>query len=132
MQNITPQAEQPAANRQQKKNKKNRRRWLERLTRTWPEVFDLKKPRPLAVGIIDAITAELNTTGAGGHGAIRYALKSYTSNIRYVRALVEGGARYNLHGQPCGEISETERQQAAKRLKQMKKAKAQFFDQVTE
>lgn len=69
----------------QRKNRKNRRRWLERITATWPQVFDLKNPRPLAVGINDQISAELTEAGAGGHGAVRYALKSYTCNIRYIR-----------------------------------------------
>lgn len=68
-------------NRRQRKSKKNRRYWLERLTEMWPQGFDLKTPRPLAVGIMDAITSELNAPGAGGHGAPRYALKSHTSNI---------------------------------------------------
>jgi len=69
-----PDANPP--NKHQRKNLTNRRCWLERLTEMWPQAFDLKNPCPLAVGISDAITAELAETGAGGSGAVRYAIRS--------------------------------------------------------
>lgn len=100
MQINTALAERQPLNRHQRKNRKNRRRGLDRLTTLWPLAFDLKNPRPLAMGIIDAISAELNAAGAGGHGAVWYALRSYTSNVRYIRALAVGEERYNLHGEP--------------------------------
>ena len=117
-------------NKRQRKSKKNRRRWLERLTETWPQVFDLKAPRPLAVGIIDAIMAELNRAGAGGYGAARYALKGYTSNIRYIRALAAGGPRYNLHGEPEGIVTAEQQQRAAETLRVMTEKNAMFADEV--
>ncbi|WP_158782761.1 hypothetical protein [Pantoea sp. BAV 3049] len=57
----------------------------------WPE-----NPQPLAVGITDVITAEFSKTCAGGRGPVRYAIRSYTINIRYIRALLPYGARYNI------------------------------------
>lgn len=131
MQNNTTLAERQPLNRHQRKKRKNRRRWLERLIEMWPQAFDLKNPRPLAVGIIDAIAAKLTTAGAGGHGAVRFAMKSYTSNIRYIRALAAGGPRYNLHGEPEGEVTTEQRQRAAEALKLMKTQKTMFMDEVT-
>lgn len=131
MQNNTTLAERQPRSKHQRKNQKNRRRWLEHLTEMWPQAFDMKNPRPLAVGIIDAITAELSARGAGGHGAVRYAMKSYTGNIRYIRALAAGGARYNLRGEPEGEVTEEQRQRAAQTLKTMKTKKTMFTDEVT-
>jgi ProP effector len=125
-------AERQPLTRRQRKSKKNRRRWLERLTETWPLAFDLKAPRPLAVGIIDAITAELSKAGAGGHGAARYALKGYTSNIRYIRALAAGGPRYNLHGEPEGIVTAEQQLRAAETLRTMTEKNAMFADEVTE
>ena len=130
MQETKIQTEKPATTRQQRKNNSSRRRWLDRLAEQWPQAFNLTNPRPLAVGIIDDITAVLSAAGAGGHGAVRYALKSYTGNIRYVRAVATGGPRYDLTGQPRGEVTPTERQHAAERLEAMKQAKAHFSDQV--
>lgn len=132
MQNTTTQAERQPQSKQQRKNRKNRRRWLERLTELWPQAFSLKNPRPLAVGIVDAISTELNATSAGGHGAVRYPLKSYTGNIRYMRALAEGGARYNLNGEPDGDVTPEQQQRAAQALKAMRKNKVMFIDEVTE
>ncbi|MFZ4221429.1 ProQ/FINO family protein [Enterobacter ludwigii] len=122
-------ARQPLTKRQ-RKSKKNRRRWLERLTETWPQAFNPKAPRPLAVGIIDSIMAELNRAGAGGYGAARYAVKGYTSNIRYIRALAAGGPRYNLHGEPEGEVTAEQQQRAAETLKIMTEKNAMFADEV--
>lgn len=121
---------QPAVSRQQRKNKKCRRRWLERLAELWPDAFSLSSPRPLTAGIIEEISAELNAAGAGGHGAVRYVVKSYQGNIRYIRALVAGGPRYNLKGQPCVLVSEEEQQNAAQWLEAMMQANVQFIDQV--
>lgn len=118
-------------NRQQRKNRSNRRRWLEHLVEMWPQAFDLKKPRPLAVGMIDAISAELTASGAVGHGAVRYALRSYAGNIRYIRALAAGGVRYNLHGEPEGEVTVEQQQRAAQALKTMKVQKVMFMDEVS-
>lgn len=125
-------AERQLPNRQQRKKRSNRRCWLERLTAMWPQAFDLKQPRPLAVGIIDAITAELAKTGAGGHGAVRFAMRSYTGNIRYIRALAAGGARYGLHGERQGEVTAEQQQRAAQALKTMRAKKVMFMDEVTE
>ena len=129
MQNTTTLAERQPLSKQQRKNRKNRRRWLDRLTELWPQAFSLKNPRPLSVGIVDAIAAELN---ACGHGAVRYALKSYTGNIRYIRVLAAGGPRYNLHGEPEGEVTPEQQQRAEQMLKAMRKNKAMFIDEVTE
>lgn len=124
------QTEKQATSKKQRKDKKNLRRWLERLVDNWPKAFDLKNPRPLAVGITDTISAELRATGAGGHGAVRYAMKSYTSNIRYIRALAAGGLRYNLHGEPDGEVTPEQRERALHALKTLKEKKAMFLDEA--
>ncbi|MCX8966900.1 ProQ/FINO family protein [Erwinia psidii] len=43
----------------------------------------------------------------------------YASNIRYIRALAAGGARYSLCGKPEGEVTAEQRQRAAEALKVM-------------
>ena len=126
------QTEKQTTNKKQRKDKKSRRRWLERLVDNWPKTFDLKNPRPLAVGITDTISAELNAIGAGGHGAVRYAIKSYISNIRYIRALAAGGPRYKLHGEPDGEVTPEQRERALQALKALKEKKTMFLDEVTQ
>jgi hypothetical protein len=89
--------------------------------------LNMTNPRPLSVGIIDAVTAELNESGAGGHGAVRFAMRSYIGNIRYIRALAAGGARYNLKE---GEVTAEQRQRAAQALKTMMDKKLMFIDGI--
>lgn len=46
---------------------------------------------------------------------------SYTQCPRYYRALMAGGMRYDLKGQPCGEVTEQEQKDAETRLMMLKK-----------
>ncbi|MDC9132337.1 ProQ/FINO family protein [Escherichia coli] len=39
---------------------------------------------------------------AFGAGTLHAAVASYVQSPCYYRALIAGGARYNLNGQPCG------------------------------
>ncbi|KLP39531.1 hypothetical protein ABR36_10900 [Enterobacter ludwigii] len=103
--------------KRQRKNRKYHRNWLARLAKMWPQAFDLQNPRPLAVGIMDAIAAELNAMGIGGLGTSRIAVHHHTTRINYLRALAAGGPRYNLHGEPEGEVTAEQQQRAAETLK---------------
>lgn len=104
-------------NRRQWKNLKNVRRVLA----FWPELFDLNNPKPLKTGVLNDlmqdITARDLTIGAG---ALKAALASYTRRIRYKKAIAAGGARYDLNGQPCGEITPEQQQTAADDLEKPK------------
>lgn len=48
---------------------------------------------------------------------------------RYLKAIVAGGARYGLNGQPCGEVTEEDKSVASellkRRLEQMKQKNSQ-------
>ncbi|VEW03713.1 ProQ/FINO family protein [Escherichia coli] len=99
-----------------KRQRKNRRR-VNRLTELWPDLFSREAPKPLKVGIFDDLMQDLAVRGlAFGPGALRATLASYAQSPRYYRALMAGGARYDLKGQPCGEVTPQERQEAETRL----------------
>ncbi len=99
-----------------KRQRKNRRR-VNRLTELWPDLFSREAPKPLKVGIFDDLMQDLAVRGlAFGPGALRATLASYAQSPRYYRALVAGGARYDLKGQPCGEVTPQEQQDAETRL----------------
>ncbi|HAP0240777.1 TPA: proQ/FINO family protein, partial [Escherichia coli] len=53
---------------------------------------------------------------AFGPGALRATLASYAQSPRYYRAMIAGGARYDLKGQSCGEVTPQEQQEAETRL----------------
>lgn len=96
--------------RRQWKNFKNVRRVLA----FWPELFDLDNPKPLKVGVLDDIQRDIAARSLTiGAGVLKAAIASYTRRIRYKRAIAAGGARYDLNGQPCGEITPEQQQTAA-------------------
>ncbi|ENM0557632.1 ProQ/FinO family protein [Salmonella enterica] len=93
--------------RRQWKNVKNMRRVLA----FWPELFDLDNPKPLKVGVLDDLMQDISARNlAIGAGVLRGVLASYTRRIRYQKALAAGGARYDLNGQPCGEVTPEQQQ----------------------
>ncbi|HHY5612424.1 TPA: ProQ/FINO family protein [Escherichia coli] len=121
--------ERPSWQHMTKRQRKNRRR-INRLAEYWPELFGAETIKPLKTGIIrdvleDAKSRELPI----GHGVLRGALTSYIHTSRYLKAIVAGGPRYGLNGQPCGEVTEEDKSVASellkRRLEQMKQKNSQ-------
>ncbi|EPX0237676.1 ProQ/FINO family protein, partial [Escherichia coli] len=121
--------ERPSWRHMTKRQRKNRRR-INRLAEYWPELFGAETIKPLKTGIIrdvleDAKSRELPI----GHGVLRGALTSYIHTTRYLKAIVAGGPRYGLNGQPCGEVTSDEKAVARgilkQRLEQMKQKNIQ-------
>ena len=89
---------------------------LDQLCQAFPACLSRMVPQPLKIGLGEEVMAL-----AGVHPAltdltrtrIRRALKVYTGLPAYRQALVNGGPRYDLAGQPAGEV--TPEQQAAAR-----------------
>ena len=81
---------------------------LDRLCAAFPACFSRSAPKPLKIGLGEELLAL-----AGAHPAladltrtrIRRALKVHTGASAYRRALAAGGPRYDLDGQPAGEIT---------------------------
>ncbi|ECA2717289.1 proQ/FINO family protein [Salmonella enterica subsp. enterica serovar Braenderup] len=106
--------------RRQWKNVKNMRRVLE----LWPELFDLDNPKPLKVGVLDDLMQDISNRNLTiGAGVLKAAIASYTRRIRYQKALAAGGARYDLNGQPYGEVTPEQQQKAADALKKLQRGK---------
>ncbi|EIZ2110877.1 ProQ/FinO family protein [Salmonella enterica] len=104
-------------NRRQWKNLKNVRRVLA----FWPELFDLNNPKPLKTGVLNDLIQDIAARDLTiGAGALKAALASYTRRIRYKKAIAAGGSRYDLNGQPCGEITPEQQQTAADDLEKPK------------
>ncbi|ENB4433227.1 ProQ/FinO family protein [Escherichia coli] len=109
--------ERPSWRHMTKRQRKNRRR-INRLAEYWPELFGAETIKPLKTGVIrdvlkDAKEWELPI----GHGVLRGALISYIHTTRYLNAVIAGGARYDLNGQPCGEVTEEDKSVASELLK---------------
>lgn len=103
------------------KSSKHNSKKLELLITHWPAAFSLEAPRPLAIGTAELISADMCARGITGAGKIRAAVAMYTRRISYLKALAAGGARYNLAGEPEGEVTPEQQQRALDTLATTKK-----------
>lgn len=101
------------------KSSRHNRKKLELLVTHWPAAFSLDAPRPLAIGTAELIAADMCARGITGAGKIRAAVAMYTRRAIYLKALIAGGARYNLAGDPVGEVTPEQQQIARENLSAM-------------
>jgi sRNA-binding protein len=84
-------------------------------------VVDPWRPhRPLKVGI----KADLVATGVMDEREIQSALRHYCRRRFYLQAVADGGERYDLDGNPTGEVSREDREWAANQVAAIDVAKA--------
>lgn len=120
------QAKQQPAQERVRPEGMNRRQWknfkhMRRVLVLWPALFNLDNPKPLKVGALNDLMQDISARNLTiGAGVLKAALARYTRRIRYQKALASGGARYDLNGQPCGEITPEQQQEAADALKKAK------------
>lgn len=105
------------------------RAFLGRLAERYPNCFtrDREQVRPLAIGIQQALRAELaedpewkETPG----WMVRQALAIYTRSFDYLTAIVERRPRINLDGSTAGEVTDQEQTHARERLDEIKAKRA--------
>lgn len=108
----------------------NRRQWknfkhMRRVLAFWPELFSLDNPKPLKTGVLNDLMQDMAARNLTiGAGVLKAAIASYTRRVRYKKALAAGGARYDLNGQPCGEVTTEQQQEAADDIKKAKEDRA--------
>lgn len=117
-----PSAENTTQMQQSKRrmNPGNRKKILKLVTH-WPDLFSLDECKPVKVGVVGDMLADTRARGLSiTEKQIRFGLHSHTQRVQYLKALVAGGARYGLDGQPCGEVTPEQQQNAADRLARMR------------
>lgn len=89
--------------------------------------------RPLAIGIHKAIRAMLPEVDAG---QLKLAMRRHVGSTRYLKSISQGGSRFDLEGNPAGEVTGEQRQQATDELRgrfknaaERKRAEAQAKEQ---
>ncbi len=117
-----------APQRPQKKNKAEinamkRKRRTDRIAQHWP-VFSLQGARPLATGILEQMIADAESRGLGITAShIKQGLFSYINRRAYLKALILGGSRFDMTGQPNGEVTPEQQQDAQRKLDEWDRAK---------
>lgn len=118
---------QEATKQPQKKNKaeahaKKRKRRTDRIAQHWP-VFTLQGARPLAIGIREQMITDAEARGLDitvSH--IKQGLYDYINRVVYLKALIPGGSRFDMTGQPNGEVT-PEQMDAQRKLDKWDSAK---------
>ncbi len=91
---------------------------LERLQSEFAVFKDFK---PLAIGIHKQLMERIPDLDKN---KVRIAMHSHTASTRYLKALIEGAPRFDLDGQPAGEVTAEQQEVAAQtlrdRIKQVK------------
>ena len=81
---------------------------LDRLIEAFPTCFSRTAPKPLKIGLSKELIALVRVHPAlsdVSRAQIRRALKVYIDAPAYQNALIKGGPRYDLDGQPVGEVA---------------------------
>ncbi len=88
---------------------------IDRLQTAFPACFNRAEPKPLKMGLGAELLARagLHPTLADlSRTQLRRALRVYTTAPAYQKALARGGPRYDLAGQPVGEVTPEQQAQA--------------------
>ncbi|HFE7522330.1 TPA: ProQ/FINO family protein [Salmonella enterica subsp. enterica serovar Newport] len=99
-----------------------KRKRVQKITAFWPKLFDINNPKPLKLNIMQDMAKDIQARGLDmGIGSVRVALNAYTSHAKYIRCVAAGGMRYDLNGEPCGEVTETAIRHATERFKDLER-----------
>lgn len=108
--------QQPQKRNRAEAHAKKRKRRTDRIAQHWP-VFTLQGARPLAIGIREQMIADAEARGLDitvSH--IKQGLYDYINRRVYLKALTLGGSRFDMTGQPNGEVTPEQRQDAQRKL----------------
>ena len=95
---------------------------IELLCDRFPQTFSRRGPKPLKVGVYDDALAMLGD--AVQPRGLQSALRAYTSNAGYLRALSAGACRVDLDGNPAGTVTAEDEAVAKARLAELAKGTA--------
>lgn len=120
--------QQEAPQQPQQKNKaqvhaKKRKRRTDRIAQHWA-IFTEQGARPLAIGIREQMIADAEARGLDitvSH--IRQGLYDYINRRVYLKSLTLGGSRFDMTGQPNGEVTPEQQQDAQRKLDKWDSAK---------
>lgn len=104
-----------------KKEYEANRKALDELCELYPDIFSPAQPKPLQIGIHEAIAAD----GKLSKTRIRRALNLYVRMRKYIACLTEGADRITLGGAVTGHVTAEEAQHSKEKLAEIDKRRAQ-------
>ena len=116
-QQIQQQKQKEKEDKQKKKKEiKSALAWL---YEHFPDGFNLDNIKPLKLHIDKDIYPYLKQEGAPSKIKIRFALKYYTHNLDYLKALINGTHRYDLKGQQVEKVTQEQKDFAQDKLEEI-------------
>ena len=87
------------------------------LAEKFPLCFSLEgEAKPIKIGLFQDLAEALKDDPKVSKTQLRYALRQYTSNWRYLHGCKEGAVRVDLQGNPAGVLEQEHVQHAAQQL----------------
>ncbi len=87
------------------------------LAEKFPLCFSLEgEAKPIKIGLFQDLAEALKDDPKVSKTQLRYALRQYTSNWRYLHGCKEGAVRVDLQGNPAGVLEQEHAQHAAQQL----------------
>lgn len=114
----TPQEapQQPKTKNKADVHAKKKQHRIDRIAKHWT-LFSEPEAKPLMIGIKEVMSAEVKDKGLDiPESHIKQGLRSYISRKAYLKALTLGGNRFNMHGQPNGEVTPEQQAIAEQKL----------------
>lgn len=92
----------------------------------WPELFQFNQPRPLKMGVFEDLVEDAKQRKLPfGADIIKAAMKIYTCRYAYQKALSKISERFNLSGEPEGDVTAEQKEYARLQIQRIDaKAKA--------
>ncbi|HHR5899977.1 TPA: ProQ/FINO family protein [Providencia alcalifaciens] len=121
LKSIQAKTPQEASQQPKKKNKadvhaKKKQHRIDRIAQHWT-LFSEPEAKPLMIGIKEAMIAEVKDKGRDiPESHIKQGLRSYISRKVYLKTITLGGNRFDMYGQPSGEITPEQQAIAEKML----------------
>ncbi|AMG66545.1 ProQ/FINO family protein [Providencia stuartii] len=125
---IHTKTQQEAPQQPKKKNKadihaKKKQHRIDRIAKHWG-LFSEPEAKPLMIGIKEAMIAEAKDKGLDiPESHIKQGLHSYIRRKAYLKALTLGGNRFDMYGQPNGEVTPEQQAAAERQLKDWQQPK---------
>lgn len=118
---IQAKAPQEATQQLKKKNKadvhaKKKQHRIDRIAQHWT-LFSEPEAKPLMIGIKEALIEDVRSRGLDiPESYIKQGLHSYINRKVYLKALTLGGNRFDMYGQPNGEVTPEQQSIAEQKL----------------
>lgn len=97
----------------------------------WPALFDGETPRLLALGVREAMFADMAERGIPlSHKQVIKCLKRITRSDIYLSLMVAGADRFDLTGHPVSKVTPDEEQYAQLRMEKQRRQQARIQNDI--